>query len=141
MLAGSTRATLSEMWTHDFKSVGDNVLWLPCHWLKREKKFTFLKHSFFWKHVVTVNFKELSSNTIFRWYTFEKFFMVKFNYFSRRLLLIDHYVDCGLTTMRMISEIKTLLVRIKKILVSVSPTLYYANQFTQNGMCIIPWFI
>ena len=65
----------------------------------------------------------------------------QFNYFSRRLLLIDHYADCGLTTMRMISEIKTLLVRIKKILVSVSPTLYYANQFTQNGMRIIPWFI
>ena len=137
MPAGSTRATLSEMWTHDFKSVGDNVLWLPCHYnLLTEKGKQIFEALLFLKACCYCQFQ----GTFFK-HHLSAFFMVKFNYFSRRLLFIDHYADCGLTTMRMISEIKALLVRIKKILVLVSPTLYYANQFTQNGVCIIPWFI
>ena len=39
---------------------------------------------FFWKLTVTVNPNKFSSNTIFRWYTFGKFYIVKFNYFSER---------------------------------------------------------
>ena len=62
------------------------VLWKPSYytfdWKKSLRKFTFLKHSFFWKRTVTVNLKKLSSNTIFRWYTFGKFYNIKFNYFS-----------------------------------------------------------
>ena len=43
--------------------------------------------------------------------------------------------------MQVIYEIKMLLVQIKKILVSMSPTLYYIGQFVQDEICIIPWFI
>ena len=39
---------------------------------------------FLWKRTVTVNLKKVSSNTIFRWYTFGEFYIVKFNYFSER---------------------------------------------------------
>ena len=39
----------------------------------------------FWKLAVTVNLKKLASNTIFWWYTFGKFYIVKFNYYSERL--------------------------------------------------------
>ena len=46
-----------------------------------------MKHSFFRKHAVIVNF-EKSSNTIFRWYTFGKFYVVKFNYSRRPLFRV-----------------------------------------------------
>ena len=72
------------------------------YWVKeRVQKFTFLKHHrdrsqtlslpsismealIFWKDTVTVNPNKFSSNTIFRFYTWGKFYMVKFDYFSRR---------------------------------------------------------
>ena len=58
---------------------------LITYWLKnRIRKLTFLKYSFFWKCIGTVNLKKFSSNTIFTWYTFGKFYIVKFNYFSGR---------------------------------------------------------
>ena len=53
----------------------------------------FLKYSFFGECTVTVNVKKFSSNTIFRWYAFGKFYIFKFNYFSGRcfeIFLIDH---------------------------------------------------
>ena len=49
---------------------------------KRIRKFTFLKYSIFGKRTFTVNLKNFSSNINFRWYTFGKFYIVKFNYFS-----------------------------------------------------------
>ena len=44
----------------------------------------FLKPYSFWKHAVTVSLKKPFSNTLFRWYTFGKFYLVKFSYFSGR---------------------------------------------------------
>ena len=55
------------------------------YWLiKRIRKFTFLRCSFNWKHSVTISLKKFSSNTIFSWYNFGKFYIVKLNYFSGR---------------------------------------------------------
>ena len=55
------------------------------YWLeKRVRKLTFLKHSFFWKDIATVNLKKFSGNKIFRCYPYGKFYMVKINYFSGR---------------------------------------------------------
>ena len=51
---------------------------------KRIRKFTFLKCSFFWRSTVTVNLNKFSSITIFRWFTFGKFYIAKFCYFSGR---------------------------------------------------------
>ena len=77
------------------------VLWQPRFYNllteEKDKKFTFLKYSDFWKRFITVNLKKFSLYTIFRWYTVGKFYMVKFNYFSGRsrcfeILLIDHFV-------------------------------------------------
>ena len=64
---------------------------LITHWWKKDKKFTFSKNSFSWKCTVTVNLKKFSSNTTFRWYTFGKFFIVKFNYSSGRLIRWKRY--------------------------------------------------
>ena len=53
------------------------------YWLKKRiRKFTFLKYTFFWKSTVTVTPKKFSSKTIWRWYTFGKFYISRFNYFS-----------------------------------------------------------
>ena len=64
------------------------VLWQPrcCNLLteKKDKKFTLLKCSCFWKRTVTVNLKKFSLSTILRWYTFWKFYIVKLNYSSGR---------------------------------------------------------
>ena len=55
------------------------------YWLRnRIRKLAFLKYSFFLKCTGTVNLKKFSSNTIFTWYTFGKFYIVKFNCFSGR---------------------------------------------------------
>ena len=64
------------------------VLWQPrCYNLLTEKKgkenSRFWRTHFFGKRTVTVLMK-FSSNTIFRWYTFGKFYIVKFNYFRWR---------------------------------------------------------
>ena len=65
-----------------------SVLWQPRYYnLLSEKsiiKFTFLKCSFFRKRTVTANLKKFCSNTIFRWFAFRKFYIVKFNYFCGR---------------------------------------------------------
>ena len=45
---------------------------------KIARKFTFLKHSFFWKHIITVNLKNLQI------YVWGKFYMAKFSYLSGR---------------------------------------------------------
>ena len=62
------------------------VLWQPRYYnLLTEKKD---------KKIHDFDLKKLSSNNIFRWYTFGKFWIVKFNYFSGRpsfeIFLIDH---------------------------------------------------
>ena len=73
-------------------------------WLKKGKKIHVfvMQYSFFWKHIVSVSLKKFSSNTIFRWYTFGKFYIVKFSYFGGRpikvkerfeIFSIDHYAD------------------------------------------------
>ena len=55
------------------------------YWLRnRIRKLAFLKYSFFLKCTGTVSLKKFSSNTIFTWYTFGKFYIVKFNCFSGR---------------------------------------------------------
>ena len=55
------------------------------YWLKKMiKNFMFLEYPLFWKRTATVNLKKFSSITIFRWYTFGKFHIIKFNYFSGR---------------------------------------------------------
>ena len=82
---------------------------------------SLLKHSFFvLKLSVTVNLKKCSSNTIFSWYTFRKLYMVWFNCFSGRPRSWKSEKEVlkyfWLTTMRVIYEIKILLVRIKKYL-------------------------
>ena len=66
---------------------------------KRVRKFTFLKHS----RTATVNLKKFSSNTIFRLYTWGKFYMVKFDLVENlikwkrgfEIFLIDQYA-CGI---------------------------------------------
>ena len=45
---------------------------------------------------VTVNLKKSSSKTIYRWYTFGKLYIIKFNYFSGgarafEMFLIDNF--------------------------------------------------
>ena len=52
--------------------------------MKRARKFTILKHLLFRKLTATANLKKFFSNTIFRWYTFSEFYIVKFNFFSWR---------------------------------------------------------
>ena len=55
------------------------------YWLiKRIGKLRFLRYSFFWKHTVTISLKKFSSNTIFSWFNFGKFYIAKLNYFSGR---------------------------------------------------------
>ena len=58
-----------EMWTHDFKNVGERgslffVFWQPRYYKlfnnERIRRVTFLKYSFFWKRTVTVKLKKLS---------------------------------------------------------------------------------
>ena len=53
------------------------------YWLKKKISCFWSTH-FFWKGTVTVSLRKLSSNAIFRWYTFRKFYIVKFIYFSER---------------------------------------------------------
>ena len=63
------------------------VLWqLPYYnWLKKnDKKIHLFEVLVFWKRTVIVDLKKFSSNTIFRWYTFREFYIVKFSYFSER---------------------------------------------------------
>ena len=54
------------------------------YWLKKRIKNSRFRSTLFWKLAVTVNLKKFSSNTIFRWYTFGKFYIFKFKYFSGR---------------------------------------------------------
>ena len=81
------------------------VLWQPRYnnlsAKEKGKKLYVSEKLIVWTHTVPVNHKKLSSNTIFRLYTSEKFYMVKFLYFSRRPnkgkemfwnILIDHHV-------------------------------------------------
>ena len=52
---------------------------------KKDKKIhAFEVLIFFGKRTVTVSLKKFTSITIFRWYTFGKFDVVKFSYFSGR---------------------------------------------------------
>ena len=82
------------------------------NWLKRVRKFTLLRHFFFW---------------IFRWCSFGKFYMVIFNYFTarpeRRKSEREVLKYFRLTTMLAIYEIKMLLVRIKKYWYQCRPSL------------------
>ena len=87
------------------------------YWLKKGKKLYVSETLIVWSHTVPVNHKKFSSNTIFRLYTSEKFYMVKFSYFSR------------LTTIWVIFEIKILLLRNKKYL------------YVTHPISTIPWFI
>ena len=52
--------------------------------VKNHKKIHVFKYSFFFKLTGTVSLKKFSSNTILRSCTFGKFYIVKFNHFSRR---------------------------------------------------------
>ena len=65
--------------------------------IKSIRRFTLLRYSFFWKHTATISLKKFSSNTIFSWYNFGKFYIVKFNYFSGKrcfeIFLIDPYAN------------------------------------------------
>ena len=49
---------------------------------KKDKKIHVFEILIYWKRTVAVNPKKLSSSTIFRWYTFAKFYIVKYNHFS-----------------------------------------------------------
>ena len=66
------------------------VLWQPCYYNllteKKKKNSRLWSTHFFWKcrFFFTATLKNFSSNTIFRWYTFGKFYIVKLNYFSGR---------------------------------------------------------
>ena len=66
----------------------------------KSEKVKGANYSFFRKLTLTVNLKELSSNTIFWCYTLGKFYIVKFDCFRERenkvkegfeIFLIDHY--------------------------------------------------
>ena len=85
------------------------VLWQPRYYNLLTKtiirRFTFLKCLFSWKLTGIFNLKKSSSSTIFRWCTFGKLYIAKFNYCSGRpkrlkrgfeIFLIDHYAgDIG----------------------------------------------
>ena len=51
---------------------------------KNNKKIHVFEVLIFWKCTVTVILKKFSSNTIFIWYTSEKFYIVQFTSFSER---------------------------------------------------------
>ena len=87
--------------------------------------------------------KKLPSNTIFRWYTCGKCYMVKFNLISGKPSKVkDRLKHLWLNTMQVIFQIKTFHAYNKNcISVSVSPTTYYESQFTQDAISILPWFI
>ena len=107
-------------------------------WLKWVRNFTSLKHSVFWKDTVTFNLKKFCSNSTFRWYTFGRFYIKKFDYFSGKpkrwkrgfeILLTDHYVGKKWN--------KNIAGTYQKLLASVSPTLYYVSQFRQLVISIM----
>ena len=90
------------------------VLWQSRYNLlteNRVRKFTFLKHSLFWKRAVTFNFDKFFSDTIFWWYACGKFYMVRFNYFSGRTSKVEKsfWKIFWLTITWVILEIKILL--------------------------------
>ena len=58
-------------------------LWIPISLLSLKKIHVFEVRTF-WRRTVTVNLKKFSRNTIFSWYIFCEFYIVKFNYFSSR---------------------------------------------------------
>ena len=62
----------------------DNQVKITYSLKNRIRKFTFLRYSFFWKRTDTLNLMKISSKTIFTWYTFGKFYIAKFSYFSGR---------------------------------------------------------
>ena len=73
---------ISKMWKKN-----ESVLWQPHYYnllTEKKKKSRFWSTHFFWKRAVAVSLKKLSSNAIFRWYTFRKFYIVKLIYFSER---------------------------------------------------------
>ena len=90
----------------------DNHVVIITYWLEKMlRKFTFLKYSFFfWKSTVTVNLKKFSSSSIFRWHTFGKFCIVKFNYFRGRYNTVKETLKYfWFTTMLVILKTKALL--------------------------------
>ena len=100
-------------------------------WLKkRVRKFTFLKHSFFWKHTVFVNLKKFSSNDIF---TSSDDILAGNFAWSNSIILVEDQIrwkrglkHFWLTTIRVIFEIKIFLVFNKKYLYQrhTHPTLW-----------------
>ena len=83
----------------------------------RIRKFTLLKYSLLKMYCWTFNLKKFSLNTIFRWYTFGTFCIVKFNYFSGRPNKVKE-------KFWNIFDWTLLLVSTKIIIVSVSLTAY-----------------
>ena len=105
------------------------VLWEQrfCNWLKKNNtKIHAFEVISLWKRTVTVNPKKFSSNTIFRWYTFGKFYIAKFNYLSER----PNKVKNRLRSILAILEITISLVSIKKPSYRCNPP-YTKRQFTQ----------
>ena len=121
------------------------ILWQQRCWNWQKRNNTKI-HAFevisFWKRTVSVNLKKFSSNTIFRWYTFGKFYIVKFNYLSER----PNEVKNRLSTMLVILEITISLVSIKKPLYQYNPPytkrvsshrFLYLEFLSTDNICII----
>ena len=114
------------------------ALWQPrCYNLlieKKDKKIQiFEAFIFFWKFIVTVSLKMLSSNTTFRWNTFRKFFtllnsIVSVENLTRWKRSLNYF---WLTTMLVILETKILLVSITKFLYQIYPPYTKWVSFTQ----------
>ena len=79
------------------------------------------------------------SNTIFRWYSLGKFYMVKFNYFSGRTKSKREVLKFfWLTIMRVIYEINVLLTSIKKYSYQCHP--HYAMQVSSHSVLYLQFF-
>ena len=87
------------------------------------KEFTFWSTHFLKTYCVTVNLKKFSSNTIFRWNTFWKFYFAKFKYFSKSHDKVKKkfWNFFWLATMLVILEMKKSLASIKKSLYHCNP--------------------
>ena len=66
------------MWTYDFKNVGEKYI---CFLITKYYNLLTEKKD---EKIHDFELKKFSSNTIFRWYTFGKFYFAKSNYFSGR---------------------------------------------------------
>ena len=55
------------------------------------RESTVLKYSFFQKRIITATVKKLLSNTIFRWYTFGKFYKY-FQLLANSVILVKDWI-------------------------------------------------